>query len=283
MVRPPAGARRRALRVDGFRHDLPRELNPDRGFVATANHNIHPKGFKTPIMFKSAANLGLDRIDRLLELIQPNRQYTIEDHRRMQLDALHMRGRSELPLFRGWTSSQPEVERARSVIAAWDARLAKDSAAAAIFMTWREGAPADERDLKRPVTERKPQHEASLTRAIETLKKEQGADWSAWRWGRMHTRAFPHPLVPAFNLETVERPGGAGTVAADGASYREILDVADWDRSIVTNVPGQSAQPESPFYGNLLPLWASDTYFPLVYSRARVEKEGAHTLTLRPR
>ena len=29
-----------------------------------------------------------------------------------------------------------------------------------------------------------------------------------------------------------------GTVAADGASYREILDVADWDRSIVTNVPG---------------------------------------------
>ena len=72
-------------------------------------------------------------------------------------------------------------------------------------------------------------------------------------------------------------------MAADGASYREVLDVADWARSIVTNVPGQSAQPESPFYGNLLPLWASDTYFPLVYSRARVEKESAHTLTLRPK
>ena len=76
--------------------------------------------------------------------------------------------------------------------------------------------------------------------------------------------------MPAFDLPTVERPGGAGTVAADGASYREILDVADWDRSIVTNVPGQSAQPGSPFFGNLLKLWADDTYFPLVYSRARV-------------
>ncbi len=96
----------------------------------------------------------------------------------------------------------------------------------------------------------------------------------------MHTRAFPHPFVAAFDLPTVERPGGAGTVAADGASYREILDVADWDRSIVTNVPGQSAQPESPFYRNLLPLWADDTYFPLVYSRPRVDREAAHTLKI---
>jgi penicillin amidase len=267
----------------GFRSDLPRELNPARGFIATANNNIQPKGFTPPIMFKSAGNIGLDRIDRLLELLRPDRQYTIDDHRRMQLDALHMRARTELPLFRGWTSTQPEVERARRMLAEWDAALAKDSAAAALHMTWRGGAPADERDARRPPAERQPLHEKSLARAIDALKKEQGDDWSGWRWGRMHTRSFPHPLVPAFNLDTVERPGGGGTVAADGASYREILDVADWDRSIVTNVPGQSAQPESPFYGNLLPLWASDTYFPLIYSRARVDAEAAHRLTLRPK
>jgi penicillin amidase len=71
-------------------------------------------------------------------------------------------------------------------------------------------------------------------------------------------------------------------VAADGATYREILDVANWDRSIVTNVPGQSGQPESPFFANLLPLFESETYFPLVYSRARVDMEAAHRLRLRP-
>jgi penicillin amidase len=69
-------------------------------------------------------------------------------------------------------------------------------------------------------------------------------------------------------------------VAADGASYREILDVADWDRSIVTNVPGQSGQPGSPFYDNLLKLWAGDEYFPLVYTRDRVQKETAYRLVL---
>ena len=62
----------------------------------------------------------------------------------------------------------------------------------------------------------------------------------------------------------------------------EILDVADWDRSVVTNVPGQSAQPGSPFYSNLLPLWDNAEYFPLVYSRPRVDREAAHKLLLRP-
>jgi penicillin amidase len=99
----------------------------------------------------------------------------------------------------------------------------------------------------------------------------------------MHTRAFPHPFLSAFDLLPVERPGGTGSVAADGATYREILNVADWDTSIGTNVPGQSGQPGSPYYDNLLPLWASDTYFPLLFSRARVNAAAAHTMTLTPR
>jgi penicillin amidase len=99
----------------------------------------------------------------------------------------------------------------------------------------------------------------------------------------MHTRSFPHPFVDAYDLPTVGRPGGSGTVAADGASFREILDVADWDRSLVTSTPGQSGQPGSPFYDNLLRLWADDVYFPLVFSRERVEQEAAHRLVLRAR
>ena len=97
----------------------------------------------------------------------------------------------------------------------------------------------------------------------------------------MHTRAFPFPLIPSYSLPTVERPGGTGTVAADGATYREIFDVSDWDRSIVTQVPGQSAQPESPFFANLHALWANDEYFPLVFSRTRVVGAAAHRLVIK--
>jgi penicillin amidase len=267
---------------NGFRSELPKELNPPRGFIATANNNTHTPGYAPPIMFKSANNLAFERIARLRQLLKPESKYTLDDHRRMQLDATHLRTESELPVFRGWTSSTPAVERARALLAAWDATYGRDSAAAALFETWRAGVNAQERDASRPIAERQPLHEKSLAVAVDQLTKSMGADWSAWRWGRMHGRPFPHALTPAFNLPTVERPGGTGTVAADGASYREILDVADWDRSIVTNVPGQSAQPESPYFSNLLKLWGDDVYFPLAFSKARVMAEKGQTLVIRP-
>ena len=39
----------------------------------------------------------------------------------------------------------------------------------------------------------------------------------------------------------------------------------------VTSAPGRSAQPGSPFYGDLLPLWGNGQFFPLLYSRDAVE------------
>ncbi|HUF48417.1 MAG TPA: penicillin acylase family protein [Vicinamibacterales bacterium] len=266
---------------DGFRTDLPTEFNPARGFVATANHNIQPPGFSPPIMFKRQTD-QYQRIDRLLQLIRPGATYTLDDHRRMQIDALSLRAQAELALFRGWTSPVASVERARAMLAAWNAVYDRDSAPAAIYSAWRTASSADERDTARPASQLRTMHETSLAAAIASLTTSQGADWSAWRWGRMHTRSFPHAFLPAWDLPTVERPGGAGTVAADGASYREIFDVADWDRSMVTNTPGQSGQPGSPFYGNLLTLWADDQYVPLVYSRTGVDEAGAHRLRLKP-
>ncbi|HET9270755.1 MAG TPA: penicillin acylase family protein, partial [Vicinamibacterales bacterium] len=124
---------------NGFRADLPRELNPNRGYIATANHNIHPQGFGPPIMFKTTNGVEFERIARLRQLIQAGRKYTIEDHRRMQLDAVSLRAKSEVALFAGWTSADQAIERARQLIAAWDGALAKDSAAAALHGAWRDG------------------------------------------------------------------------------------------------------------------------------------------------
>ena len=49
------------------------------------------------------------------------------------------------------------------------------------------------------------------------------------------------------------------------------------------NVPGQSAQPESPHYGDLLTLWAEGKYFPLLFSREKIEKNAAGRLHLEPK
>jgi penicillin amidase len=185
-------------------------------------------------------------------------------------------------VFKGWTGTTPETEKARSMVAAWNAILDKGSAPAAIYQTWRQDVDAKAIDFSRSLDERRPQAEPGLIKAIDTLTQTQGADWSQWRWGRMHTQAFGHPFVKEFDLPTLERSGGTGTPFAGGATYREVIDVADWDRSTVTNAPGQSEQPESEFYSNLLPLWDKGEYFPMLYSRTRVDQNVAHKMNLKP-
>ena len=124
-----------------------------------------------------------------------------------------------------------------------------------------------------------------------------GSD-GALPWGRLHTALFTHPLAVTalarqrFNVGPFDRPGYDDTVMATygsnlrqegGASYREILDVADWDRSVATSAPGQSESPSSPHFADLAKLWAAGTYFQLAYSDAAVQAAAESTLTLVPK
>ena len=139
----------------------------------------------------------------------------------------------------------------------------------------------------------------TLRTAAEKMKSLQGNDPSAWAWGKLHTVTFHHPLElldgvkPLFDLGPVPRPGDSNTVNAagysgehfdqvSGPSYREILDVGNWDESVVANVPGESGQPGSSHYSDLLPYWDQTRYFPMLYSKRAVEKEAKDRLLLEP-
>ncbi len=143
--------------------------------------------------------------------------------------------------------------------------------------------------------------DALLTEALQAARQVLGAllgpDPSRWSWGRLHPIRFRHPLdqlpgAAALDLGPLPRPGDEYTVNAAGfegsweqvagASYREILDTGDWDRSVAINTPGQSGQPGSRHYADLLPLWDEGRYFPLAYSRGAVEAVTVDRLTLRP-
>jgi penicillin amidase len=67
-----------------------------------------------------------------------------------------------------------------------------------------------------------------------------------------------------------------------GASFRMVLDVGRWDDAEMTNAPGQSGDPRSPFYRNLLQGWAEDSSFPMLYSREAVQANRAFTIKLLP-
>jgi penicillin amidase len=139
----------------------------------------------------------------------------------------------------------------------------------------------------------------TLNRARERLATARGPDVKQWAWGALHTVTFRHALdaVPAtaalLDRGPLPRSGDGEVVQAtsfsdgsleqdDGASYREIFDLADWDASAGINTPGQSGQPAAKHYADLLPLWLEGRYFPLSYSKKAVDSVTSDSLNLIP-
>jgi penicillin G amidase len=138
---------------------------------------------------------------------------------------------------------------------------------------------------------------STLADAGHEMEQKEGTDPALWSWGAMHTITFRHSLdeLPQgkrlFDLGPLSRPGDGDTVdatagpdfhQASGASYREIFDLSNWDNALAINTPGQSGQPGSRHYSDLLALWEAGQYFPLVYSKEAVEENAADVLTLLP-
>ncbi len=142
---------------------------------------------------------------------------------------------------------------------------------------------------------------ASLRSALDELVERLGPDPAAWRWGKLH-QAFFAPTAAAMADPTLRGrmshgptpiPGSAYTVRAatyrmedfavtNGASFRMVLDVGDWDASLAINTPGQSGDPASPHYGDLFPLWAEGRYVPLLWTREAVERAADLAIQLTP-
>jgi penicillin G amidase len=268
---------------EGLRDDLPQELNPARGWIATAHNNIHPPGYRRPLFYTGRPPYR--RYERLALLLgearKAGRKFGVGDLRLMLRDSYKTEAEEVKAWFQGWTAAAPETERARALVAGWDNQMLKGSAAAAVYETWR--GQVDVGAIRQAdASERRQLVEAGLSSAVKTLASSQGADAGAWRWGRIHASVFKHPLLSAFDLPAVERDGGAETVNATGAVYRLITNFADPDSSLVTIGPGISGQPGSPFYGNLLEGWARGEFFALAFTRPAVEKVTMHRLTLKP-
>jgi penicillin amidase len=287
--------------------DLPHSYNPATHFIATANHNILPPGYKIPLNYEWALPFRFERITEMITARKRvDEKFSVADFERMQQDVVSVPARRFQAVVRKWLAeAKPANAEAAQKVAEWNAALTTDSAAAAIYEVWLKklpeaifGAALGSRTdlailLTTLETDPHPKQLASaLDAALEQLSKEQGPDMAQWRWGRLHHVDFPHPLNAAqFHRGPVERPGDGTTVNStngpgfqqiSGASYREILDVSDWDRSVMTNVPGESGDPGSPHYSDLLDDWANGKYHPMPYTRAAVEAATVERITLSP-
>ena len=82
----------------------------------------------------------------------------------------------------------------------------------------------------------------------------------------------------SFTLNNTDNSAAQET----GASFRIIADLSDWDRSLGVNAPGQSGNPDDPHYRDLVPLWEAGKYFPVLYSRDKIEAVTQRKTVLHP-
>jgi penicillin amidase len=140
----------------------------------------------------------------------------------------------------------------------------------------------------------------SLQEAVAELTRRFGADMNAWRYGddRFHYARIRHLLSSVVSDKTraqleagpAPRGGDSYTLTAtgggdnqtSGGSFKFVADLSNWDHSLGLNNPGQSGDPRSPHYRDLFELWAEGRYFPVMYSRAKVESVAGERLTLQP-
>ncbi|MBB6172719.1 penicillin amidase [Nocardiopsis mwathae] len=132
---------------------------------------------------------------------------------------------------------------------------------------------------------------SSLKSAYADVSDRLGADSGTWTWGAIQKTTFANPT--GAHLGPFPRGGSPHTVDASnynwftyaqtsGASFKMVLDVGNWDGSRAINAPGQSGDPRSPHYDDLVPKWRAGDYFPLLYSKKAVKRNAVSELRLRP-
>lgn len=140
-----------------------------------------------------------------------------------------------------------------------------------------------------------------LDEAIATLEDRLGNDQKGWQYGQEQYKhvLFNHALGPLVDAGTRDKinvgpypRGGSSTTVGNtgsnlnqtsGATFKIICDTEDWDRSLAINAPGQSGDPENEHYSDLFETWARDRYFPLFYSKEKIESVADQIIYLVPR
>ncbi|MEX1286307.1 MAG: penicillin acylase family protein [Acidimicrobiia bacterium] len=144
---------------------------------------------------------------------------------------------------------------------------------------------------------------AGLAAAWEELSGLQGDDPADWSWGELHEAVFPEqtlgasgigPVEAIFNRRGIATGGGAGIVNATGwnveagyevvwlPSFRMVVDLADFDRSVAMHTTGQSGHPYHPHYFDLAERWAVGEYHGMWWSEAAIDAVAVDTLVLVP-
>lgn len=211
----------------GFKEyeSLPSCVDPEEGWLATANHRTVPADTPAPPTYCWCPPYRYQRIAELLAgLDRPGP----EDFQRMQMDCRSLQADRLVPKILSFSFSDPDALTAAQILARWDRTMTVDSAGAAVFHVFLselmellleddlgahlyqyhlassisysvedvildhlESPLWDRTDTPRRET---PSEilETALSRTVQRLNSLCGRDRDKWRWGKLHTITHHH-------------------------------------------------------------------------------------------
>ncbi len=242
---------------DGFldQNKLPYELNPERGWIGTANEMNLPDDYdyeKYKLGFEWSAPFRYQRIE---EFMESNEKIGIQDSLQLQTDYTSVPGQRITGLLDDVLSSDEKVNKALDLLREWDGELSVETSAGALFEVWYQqflrdavvgailpeeaanhigsGDPVvtldllenpDDRFGENPEETRDQILLSTLADAIDHMEELLGPDMNDWQWGDLKHAYLDHPLsdmvdeaqAEKMNIGPLPRGGSGDTVGASG-------------------------------------------------------------------
>jgi penicillin G amidase len=239
--------------------ELPAVVNPEKGFIATANNRVIDESYPYHISHHWAQPY---RYMRIAQYLEGKNDLTIENMKELQMDQINLHAAEFVPIFlrdlkdRELTSKQ---EQAMEILEQWDYKDDKSKSAPLLFHSWmnilskemfKKEVPAEMMELfegRQSIVDEmlRKAHEgdvsswfepyggyheylqSSLDKALHELETSYGTDMGKWKWGDFHKVYFEHPISGAspilewfFNRKD-PIPVGGSRVTVQAASYNQ--------------------------------------------------------------
>jgi len=220
--------------------ERPHLMNPEEGFIATANNKVAGKDY--PYLISHYWE-PMDRITRIRQLLRAKEKLSIDDFKQMHQDFYCLLASEVTPkmiqvLQRRFLDQ--EARKAKDILSKWDFIMGKDSIAACLFevtyrkmmdnifkdelgeellqaylkavslppralrMMVRKGSSPWFDDVNTPERETMEDIIAkSLSQMLAELKEVIGGDMDKWTWGKIHTLTFEHILGKRKPLDRI--------------------------------------------------------------------------------
>lgn len=275
----------------------PSTLNPERGFVSSANQ--HPTDSTYPYYgFDNSYEHYRNR--RLNGRLREMEQITVEDMMELQFDDYNLQASEALPVLIGllgtYKSDVPEAEKYLQELKSWDLFAKPNQKGQTLYSIWSaetfESIWRELLDNGVPVIRPNNYQTVELMANVPNdslfnLKSVEGietaeyhvrvgfdsllvamAKWGSedYSWSNYKKTTIQH-LVPnfkSFSENQVFTGGGSGMLNATGsrhgASWRMVVELGPEIRAFGVYPGGQSGNPGSRFYKNFIPIWAKGEY-----------------------